>query len=96
MDPGPLELRIFNGGSRWLLQPFAVIEVWTGAALVGSISGRTLTRIVEHHLAAAALAAGLQHELAAPAPRPIRRPPQAMIPADQRAQRRAQRRSRRR
>ena len=92
-----MELRIYNGGSRWLLQSFAVIEVWTGTALLGIISGRTLTLIVEHHLAAAALAAGLQHELTDPASMPahqIRRPPQAMIPADQRAQRRARRRSR--
>ena len=65
------------------MQPFAVIEVWTGAALVGSISGRTLTLIVEHHLAAAALAAGLQHELTDPASMPahaIRRLPRPSRP----------------
>ena len=73
MDPGPLELRIYNGGSRWLLQPQAVVEVWAGAALVGMLSGHAVTLIVEHHLAAAALAAAVQREIQAPEPaRPLR------------------------
>ena len=89
--PGPLELRIYNGGSRWLLQPYAVVEVWAGASLVGMLSGRAVTLIVEHHLAAAALAAAVQTELTASPPASEaahipRRPPQAVIPdAAQRA-----------
>ena len=99
MDTEAIELRIFNGGSRWLLQGFALVEIWTATRLVGTLSGRAVTLIVEHHLATAALTAAVQAELltdAAPEPaRPVRRPPQPMLAEAERAQRRARRRTRR-
>ena len=97
MEPGAVELRIFNGMSRWLLQPTAVVEVWIGAQLLGTISGYALTAIVQHHLATAHLAAAVQAELEqtpiAPRP-PPRRPPTTVIPAAQRAALRVKRRAR--
>lgn len=68
--PAPLELRIQNGDARWRLQPYATVEVWRGRVLVGTLSGASLTLLVEHTLAQAALAAVLQAELARPDPLP--------------------------
>lgn len=86
-----IELRIFNGGMRWLLQPYAAVEVWLEGRLVGTMSGTAVTRIVEHHLASASLAAAVQAELGQA--EPTRKPP---VPVDQRTALRARRRSRRR
>ena len=96
MESGPVELRIYNGQSRWLLQPTAAVEVWSGPRLLGTISGHALTLIVHHHLATAHLAAAVQAELerTEEAPALPRRPPVAIVPAEQRAALRVKRRAR--
>jgi hypothetical protein len=104
---GDLELRIYNGGMRWRLTASATVEVWIGPHLVGSLSGASLSRIVQHHLATAALQAAVQREMDAPAatwpelPVPERpllpapAPAHVPIPPAKRAELREQRRRRR-
>lgn len=101
---GELELRIYQGGMRWKVQPSAQIEVWVGPVLLGVIAGASLLKIVEHHLATAALQAAVQHELTVshettPRLPPVPMPPKRRelpIPPAQREALRKQRRSRRR
>jgi hypothetical protein len=74
--PAPLELRIADGGMRWLVHPYAPVEVWRGPRLIGTMSGAALCLLVDHFLTQAALAAEIQAELAQPAV-PPRPPPRA-------------------
>jgi hypothetical protein len=83
---GDLELRIFDGGMRWKLQPTGAVEIWKGARHLGTLSGRALCMLVEIHLANAALAAAIRSELdhpTAPAEPVIetRRKPARRMPA---------------
>jgi hypothetical protein len=70
----PLELRIADGGMRWLVHPYAPVEVWRGPRLIGTMSGAALCLLVDHFLTQAALAAEIQAELGQP-PAPPRPPP---------------------
>lgn len=95
---GDLELRISDGGMRWKVQPVAVVEVWRGMVLMGTLSGAALCLIVEHHLATAALQAALAAEFGAPDDaKPLatlRRHEPVVIPPSQREALRTRRRSR--
>ena len=86
MEPSDIELRIQEGGFRWLLQPYADVEVWRGLHLLGTMSGTGLTQIVAHHLATAALQAAIGREMAGhigearPVPLQATRRPLAKLP----------------
>lgn len=84
------ELRIQNDSMRELVQPHARVEYWIGSRFVGEMSGRSLTWLVEHHFASAALTAAIQAELARP--EPPRFPPARVIVTDEKAALRARRR----
>jgi hypothetical protein len=102
--PAPLELRIADGGMRWLVHPYAPVEVWRGPRLIGTMSGAALCLLVDHFLTQAALAAEIQAELGqppapppAPAKPPVKMPPAARahpVPPEVRAALRTRRRRR--
>lgn len=99
-----IELRIYNGTMRDLLQPHAACEVWTTAGVyVCTLTGAAVTRMVQNYIAAAALHNAVAREMRdaeTPPPEPKRLPlapapaRQLPIPAEQRAELRAKRRRR--
>lgn len=98
-----IELRIYNGSMRDLLQPHARCEIWTVTGVyLCTLTGAAITRMVQTYITGAALqtavAVEMTHTATAEARRPLASAParrQMPIPAEQRAALRAKRRARR-
>src|SRR3990167_10619009 len=50
-------------GVRWPLRSSDIVEVWDGQTQVGAVSGETIRRLLEQHLATAALQAVVATEM---------------------------------
>lgn len=88
---------------RWALSEGALVEIWKGTLLLGTLSGETVRQLVAQHLSTAALVTSVREALDAPdseRPRsPARFPPRPlpnkdMLDASQKAARKQARRAR--
>jgi hypothetical protein len=98
--PPVISIRVQVGGMRWRLTATDRLEVWSGTAHLGTLTGRTLHLLIEHHLLVVEMQGWVVRALQRGAPaarvrRQLRAPP-APFTLDEQARQRARRRTRRR
>jgi hypothetical protein len=78
MPRAAITLRVFVGGSRWRLSEHDRIEVWRGMEQIGTLTGGSLTFLVEHLLLTADMVSWVR---GTPTPLAARPPTPALPPA---------------
>lgn len=87
LPPGALELRIIDGTWRTVLHRDALVEVWQGMQLLGTLSGALVLAALEYYLLGARVVGDIQEAMKTPPPRAA----SAVPPAIQERRRQARR-----